>query len=93
MGRFIVTFRDRRLADGYRLRPQAPQTYTRRPIMVQIDANLLRTSAAIVHDSLEIVKRLRAINAPFERIADAEQNCVNAGNLLRLAMLRWFRTL
>jgi hypothetical protein len=61
--------------------------------MVNTEANLLRTTAAIVADAMKVESQLRSIGAGKDRIADAEANAINAGNLLRLAILRWLRTI
>lgn len=61
--------------------------------MVNTEANLLRTTASIVQDAMKVEATLRKLNAGRERIADAEANAINAGNLLRLAILRWLRTI
>lgn len=57
--------------------------------MVNTEANLLRTSASIVQDALKIEQDYRTIGVSKDRLQDAEQHTLNAGNLLRIAILRW----
>jgi hypothetical protein len=57
------------------------------------DAELLRTAASTCEQALRIPEQLRKIAAPASRIKLAEQNSLNAGNMLRLAVLRFLATL
>jgi hypothetical protein len=61
--------------------------------MVNTEANLLRTSAAILQDAMRVESQFRKLGAGKDRIADAEENALNAGRLLNLAILRWLKTL